>query len=47
MKPCIRFFAHPEHRPFEESRLVVVDIAKLVGGAVFDGVWGIARRFLP
>lgn len=46
MKPAVRFWAHPENRPLEESRLVVIDIAKMVGGAVFDEVWGLLRKFL-
>ena len=47
MKPAVRFWAHPENRPLEESRLVVIDVAKIVGGYVFDQAWGIARKFLP
>lgn len=47
MKPCIRFFPHPENQLIEDSRLVAWDITKMVTGYVFDGVWGTVRKFLP
>lgn len=47
MKPAVKFWAHPALRPVDESRLVVWDVAKMVGGYAFDRAWGVVRKFIP